>query len=93
MTLEQMTEQEKRETIRANILADRITRAVQWAAFAAILFALVLPLAVQAWRAAGAVAALVVLALGMACTWHIKPHGKSYAAKCRLIDARHKPHE
>lgn len=88
-----MTDHEKRESIRANILADRLVRGVQWVAFAAILIALVLPLALAAWRSAGVVAALVVLALGVACTWHVRPHGRSYAAKCREIDARFKPHD
>lgn len=93
MSLESLTETEKRETIRANILADRITRLVQWLAFLAILGGLVLPLAAAAWKEAGVVASLVVLALGLACTWHVRPHGRSYAAQVAAIEMRHKPHD
>lgn len=93
MSLEPLTETEKRKIIRANIIADTLVRLVQWALFLAILGALVLPLAVQAWHKAGAITALVVLALGVACAWHVRPHGRSYAAQVRAIEARHKPHE
>ena len=93
MTLEPLTETEKRKIIRANILADSLLRLVQWALFLAILGALIVPLAWAAWRQAGAIAACVVLALGVACAWHVKPHGRSYAAQVGDMEARHKPHE
>lgn len=93
MALEPLTELEKRKIIRANILADSLLRLVQWALFLAILGALIVPLAWAAWHKAGAITAAVVLALGVACAWHVKPHGRSYAAQVRAIEARHKPHE
>lgn len=93
MSLEPLTETEKRKIIRANIIADSLIRLVQWVAFLAILGALVLPLAWAAWHKAGIITAAVVLALGVTCTWHVRPHGRSYAAQVRDIEARHKPHD
>ena len=93
MALEPLTETEKRKIIRANILADSLLRLVQWVAFLAILGALIVPLAWAAWSKAGPITACVVLALGVACAWHVTPHGRSYAAQVRDIEARHKPHE
>ena len=71
MTLEPLTETEKRKIIRANILADSLIRLVQWALFLAILGALIVPLAWAAWRQAGAIAAAVVLALGAVSYTHL----------------------
>lgn len=91
-----MTEQthaEKAQALRANILADTITRAVQWLLFLGIVLGMVAPLAWAALRNAGVAAALVVLALGVACAWHVKPHGRSAAAQCAEIEARFKPHD
>ena len=85
--------QEKRETLRANILADSMACAVRWIAFAAIVCGLVLPLAWGALRAHGLLPALVVLALCLALCWHVKPHGRSLAAQAREIEARFKPHD
>ena len=83
---------EKARTVRANILADSIARAVQWLCFAAIVFAFVLPLAWGAMRAHGIVPGLAVMALCLALAWHVKPQGRSAAAQCRDLEARYKPH-
>lgn len=80
---------EKRETLRANILADSVARAVRWIAFAAIVCGLVLPLAWGALRAHGFVSGAVVLALCLALCWHVKPQGRSAAAQARDIAARY----
>lgn len=84
---------EKRETLRAYILADRVTRAVRWLCFAAIVCGLALPLAWGAFRSHGVASGLVVLALLLALCWHVKPHGRSLAAQAREIEARFKPHD
>lgn len=80
---------EKRATLRAYILADRVTRAVRWAAFLAIVRGLVLPLAWGALRHAGIVCGFAVLALCLALCWHVKPQGRSAAARCREMEARY----
>lgn len=82
---------EKLRIVRAGILADRIARAVRWAAFAAVACAGALPLAWRALREHGAASGFAVLALTLALAWHVKPHGRSLAAQCRDIDARHGP--
>ncbi|MGH8074236.1 MAG: hypothetical protein ACREO4_09200 [Lysobacter sp.] len=80
---------EKLQIIRANILADAVRRAVAWLLFAAIVAGLVLPLAWHAFRAAGLVCGLAVLALCMALVWQLKPAGRSYGAQVREIGARY----
>lgn len=87
------TTREKLAAIRANIFADAVVRAVRWLAWAAILCAIVLPLAFDAWREAGPLAGLVVLALCLALCWHVKPEGASYRARCRDIDRERWPRE
>ena len=84
---------EKRETLRAYTLADRVARAVRWLCFAAIVCGLALPLAWSAFRAHGVASGLVVLALVLALCWHVKPYGRSLAAQAREIEARFKPHD
>lgn len=80
---------EKRETLRAGILADTIARAVAWACFAAIVGGLALPVAWGAFRAHGVLSGLAVLALLLALCWHVKPHGRSLRAQAREIEARY----
>ena len=84
---------EKREILRAGILADTLARAVRWLCFAAIVCAGALPLAWGAFRAHGIVSGLAVLALVLALCWHVKPQGRSAAAQAREIEARFKPHD
>ena len=84
---------EKRETLRAGILADSVTRTVRWCAFAAIVAGLALPLAWGAFQAHGIASGLAVLALLLALCWHVKPHGRSLRAQAREIEARFKPHD
>lgn len=83
---------EKRETVRAGILADSVARAVRWGCFAAIVCAGALPLAWGAFKAHGLASGLAVLALVLALCWHVKPHGRSLRAQAREIEARMKPH-
>lgn len=80
---------ESRETLRAGIFADTVARAVRWACFLTIVCGLVLPLAWGAFRHAGAIVGLVVLALCLALCWHVKPHGRSVRAQAREIEARY----
>ena len=80
---------EKAQILRAGILADSMTRAVRWCAFAAIVAGLALPLAWEAFRAHGVASGLVVLALVLALCWHVKPQGRSAAAQAREIAARY----
>ena len=80
---------EKRETLRAGILADSVTRAVRWCCFAAIVCAGALPLAWGAFRAHGLISGLVVLALVLALCWHVKPHGRSLAAQALEVERRY----
>lgn len=84
---------EKVQTLRANIFADSVTRAVRWCCFAAIVCTGVLPLAWGAFRAHGLVSGLIVLALVLALCWHVKPEGRSLRAQAREIEARYKPHD
>lgn len=84
---------EKRETVRAGILADSVARAVRWCCFAAIVCAGALPLAWGAFRAHGLTSGLAVLALVLALCWHVKPQGRSLRAQAREIEARFKPHD
>lgn len=84
---------EKREALRAGILADRIERGARWLCFAAIVCAGALPLAWGAFRAHGIASGLAVLALLLALCWHVKPQGRSLRAQCREIEARFKPHD
>ena len=80
---------EKAQILRAGILADSITRAFRWCAFAAIVCAGALPLAWGAFRAHGLISGLVVLVLVLALCWHVKPQGRSAAAQAREIAARY----
>lgn len=80
------TPKDNAETIRANIWADAVVRAVRWVAWAAILCGLAVPLAFDAWREAGVIPGLVVLALCLALCWHVKPSGRSYGAQVREIE-------
>lgn len=91
--MKKQTLNEQAETIRANIWADAVVRAVRWIAWAAILAGLVLPLAYDAWRASGPLVGLVVLALCMALCWNVKPSGSSYGARVREIEREHWPKE
>ena len=84
---------EKREILRAGILADRIERGARWLCFAAIVCAGALPLAWGAFRAHGLISGLVVLALVLALCWHVKPEGRSLRAQVQEIEARFKPHD
>ena len=84
---------EKRETLRAGILADTLARAVSWICFAAIVGGLALPVAWGAFKAHGIASGLAVLALLLALCWHVKPHGRSLRAQAREIEARFKPHD
>ena len=84
---------EKREALRAGILADRIERGARWLCFVATVCAGALPLAWRAFQAHGLISGLVVLALVLALCWHVKPHGRSLAAQAREIEARFKPHD
>ena len=83
---------EKAQTVRANILADAIARAVCWVCFAGIVAGIAAPLAWNACREAGFVPGVAVFALCVSLAWHVKPHGRSAAAQCREIEARYKPH-
>jgi hypothetical protein len=83
---------EKAATVRANILADTMARAVRWLCFVAIVGGLAAPLAWGAMRERGIVPGLVVMALCVALAWHVKPQGRSAAAQCRELEARYKPH-
>ena len=82
---------ETRQEIRANIFADAVVRGVRWLCFAGIVCGLVLPLAWHAFKSAGALVGLVVLALALAMAWTVKPQGASYGRQCREIEARYPP--
>lgn len=84
---------EQAQTIRANVFADALVRAVQWLCFAAIVCGLIVPLAWLAYRSAGVLVGLVVLALALAMAWHVKPSGRSYGARVREIEREHYPKE
>lgn len=84
---------EKAQTVRANILADTIARAVRWVCFAGIVAGIAAPLAWNACKSAGFVPGLAVFALCVALAWHVKPQGRSAAAQCREIAARYAMHE
>lgn len=77
---------EKLRILRAGILADSVTRATAWCAWLAIMGALVVPLAIRAWRERGAAAGFAVFILCAALAWHVKPRGRSLAAQCRNIE-------
>jgi len=79
------TDAEMRDAIARNALADYLVRGVAWACWLALVCFLVIPLAWLAFLECGAVVALVILALLLGTTWHVKPHGKSYAARVRDI--------
>lgn len=79
------SDKEMRASIARNVTADYLVRGVAWACWLALVAFLVLPLAWLAFLECGAVVALVILALLLGTTWHVKPQGKSYAARVREI--------
>lgn len=79
------SEKETRDAIARNVRADYLVRGVAWILWGALVAFLVLPLAWLAFLECGAVVGLVILALLLGTTWHVKPHGKSYAARVRDI--------
>lgn len=87
MRLSQDTKQ-----IHANIAADRLRRCFAWICWAVIVLGLVLPMVYTAWRECGALVACIIAALLLLLVDHVRPHGKSYAAQCREVDA-HYPKE
>lgn len=83
------SDKEMRAAIASHLVLDRIVRGARWLLWLALVFGLVLPLAWLAYKQAGAVVALVMLALLGGLTWEVKPQGPSYARRCRDVAARY----
>jgi hypothetical protein len=80
-----ITNQQMRETIARRVRADYLVRLASWLLWGALVVFLVLPFAWLAYKQAGALVALLVLALMLGMTWRIKPQGQSYGARMRAI--------